>query len=207
MARKDSAAVQEPAGPAQPQRVAPWVPGMNRPAPDGPTAAGQPDAKTPGTVDDWPPELIFDPAHNWSPSEIHARTGIPLQTIVDAADNREISCVFTQVADVGGKAWKGDKVAAWIRRHKFPLNPPASVRNQVASAAIGLRMEAETAKRRQAEDEAARDRVGRIYREAAERLPQLVDVLQVLETMREQKHTAADVLRILATPTTPANPV
>jgi len=77
------------------------------------------------------PELIFNPQWNYSVEEIADLAGIPREVIERAGQVGEISAVYVIPRGGQGKAWKGDKIAAWIRRRQIPMNPNEIIRRTV----------------------------------------------------------------------------
>jgi len=77
------------------------------------------------------PELIFNPQWNYTADEISDLAGIPKEIIERADAAREIASVCTMARDGARKAWKGDKVAAWIRRNHLTVVPSEIVRRTV----------------------------------------------------------------------------
>ena len=60
-------------------------------------------------------DTLFEPQFNYTPPEIAAKTGLPLELIRAAAQRREISNVCTISRDGLNKCYKGHKVIAWLK--------------------------------------------------------------------------------------------
>jgi hypothetical protein len=186
---------------AAPRRMTPppWMPGDSPGAMPSNTDRSGPSDLPSGTADDFPPEAIFEKGQNFGPEEISELMGIPLETILAAAEKHEISSVCSTNPRVqGGKVWPGPNVAAWVRRANIPLNPSRHARRQIESHLRGLHAQAAKTQVDQSRDQRIKAEREQFYREAATRCPALVDVLTVFDRMAQEKATPADILKLLA---------
>lgn len=170
------------------ERQTPWMP-----EPDLPQSPSARDGKE---LVECPPEAIFCEQHNYNASEISELAGIQLETVRAAAAEREISDVCTE-SHRGGKAWRGNRICAWIHRAGLKCFAPQRVALQWQADERARAAQAEVEKQRADAEEEARQRPIRLYREMAEQSPTVRDVLTVLAQMEEAGHRPGDVLRII----------